>query len=94
MFFPIKLIYMNLYAHFLIFSFYCNAQMDYASAINNLFMKEGTLRELSSRLSSYQLYTNEHLLFNKTAGVCKSRYLIIYLFYFIKKFVPTRNGRE
>lgn len=36
------------------FPFYCTARMDYASAINSLFMKERTLWELSVMSSAYQ----------------------------------------
>lgn len=37
-----------------LFSFYCTARMVYASAINSLFMKEGTRWELSVISSAYQ----------------------------------------
>lgn len=55
--------------------------------------ERGNALGIVSKIAFISVHTNEHLLFNKTAGVCKSRYLIIYLFYFIKEFVLTRNGR-
>lgn len=68
--------------------------MDYASiAINNLFMKEAA-PGIVSKIVALSVHTNEHLLFNKTAGVCKSRYLIIYFILLYKNLYLQKMVEE
>ena len=56
--------------------------------------ERGNTLGIVSKIVFISVHANEHLLFDKTVGVGKSRYLIIYLFYFLKRICTYRKWQR